>query len=95
MASLNFCSDTSPKLPLRAMAYCHITLMHLHQGVDLDRVDLYNNLAPQACKPVSEITHGKANDLWQESHTEMPCRSRLGNIDEGTWLAMMSQNILF
>lgn len=88
MASLNFCSDISLKLLLRLMAYCHITLTHLHQGgtpcLDLDRVELDKHLVPQDYKPVSKITRANTSkhELWQELHTDMPCRGRLGNINE-------------
>ena len=47
MTSLFFCSDISPKLPLKAMANCHITSMHAAPHVDANRVDLDNHLAPQ------------------------------------------------
>lgn len=65
MISLFFCSDISPKLPLKAMANCHITSMHFHQGsaphVDLNRVDPDNHLAPQTYKPISENMHGNSS----------------------------------
>lgn len=61
MTSLFFCSDISPKLPLKAMANCHITSMHAAPHIDANRVDLDNHLAPQTYKPVSENMPGNAS----------------------------------